>query len=228
MLLGVVVTDVAFKNVYNKVDKSDLYWNYNKIMEQPFKHLKLEGGNITQIVFEQNKKASVRVLNYWDGYQKDVSLKTFVKGDTLHLIFPNKYKNEAEKYWMQGKVLVRLFAPYLLSVEASDTNFEMQRMKQNNISIDVKGKSRLEVETYSRNFDTLKIKQADSSSVLFEMAPELNGSKNMHFKYVSANLSDYTILDIGHGFAEQAKLNITDSSAVILSGRSLRALKETY
>ncbi|OOQ58100.1 hypothetical protein BC343_10610 [Mucilaginibacter pedocola] len=224
MLLGVVVSDLAFKSVYNKVDKSDNYWNYNKVLEQPFKHLKLEGGNITQIVFQQNKKASVRVLNYWDAYQKDVTFKAYVKNDTLHLIFPNKYKNEAEKNWMQNRVLVRLFAPELLSVDGTDTNFELQKLKQANISVNLKGLSRLEVESYIPHFDTIRIAQADSSQVMFEMAPELKGSKNMHFGYVNANLKDYTILDIGHGFAEKADLAITDSSAIILSGKSLKAM----
>ncbi|MEO7213404.1 hypothetical protein [Mucilaginibacter sp.] len=226
MLLGVVVSDLAFKNVYDKVDKSDLYWNYNKVLEQPFKHLKLDGGNITQIVFEQNKSASVRVLNYWDAYKKDVTFKAYVKNDTLHLTFPNKYKNQGEKNWMQNRVLVRLFAPQLLSIEANNTNFELQKLRQANISVNVKGKSRLEVESYNNSFDTLKVAQADSSQVLFEMAPELKGSKNMHFGYVSATLNDYTILDIGHGFAEKASLNIADSSAVILSGKSLRAMHQ--
>ncbi|MBD1363946.1 hypothetical protein IDJ77_09010 [Mucilaginibacter sp. ZT4R22] len=225
MLLGVVVSDLAFKNVYNKVDKSDTYWNYNKILEQPFKHLKLDGGNITKIVFQQSKHASVRVLNYWDAYRKDVTFKAYVKNDTLHLVFPNKYKNEGEKNWMQNRVLVRLFAPELLSVEGTNTNFELQKLRQANITVNLKGKSRLEVESYNQNFDTLRITQADSSQVLFEMAPELKGSKNMHFGYVAANLKDYTILDIGHGFAENADLAITDSSAVILSGKSLKAMK---
>lgn len=226
MLLGVVVTDLAFKNVYDKVDKSDLYWNYNKVLEQPFKHLKLDGGNITQIVFEQNKHASVRVLNYWDAYKTGVTFKAYVKNDTLHLTFPNKYKNQGEKNWMQNRVLVRLFAPQLLSIDATNTNFEMQKLRQANINVDIKGKSRFEVESYSSNFDTLKVTQADSSQVLFEMAPELKGSKNMHFGYVSATLKDYTILDIGHGFAEKASLNIADSSAVILSGKSLKAMHQ--
>lgn len=226
LILGVVVTDLAFKNIYNKVDKSDLYWNYNKILEQPFKHLKLEGGNITQIVFEQNKHASVRVLNYWDAYKPDVTFKAYVKNDTLHLIFPNRYKNQAQKDWMQYRVLVRLFAPQLLSVDASDTNFELQKMKQPSISINVKGKSSLEMESLAHNFDTLNITQADSSQVLFEMAPELKGSKNMHFNYVNANLAGHTILDIGHGFADKAKLNLADSSAIILSGRSLKAMHQ--
>ncbi|TFF40845.1 hypothetical protein [Mucilaginibacter psychrotolerans] len=226
MILGVFASNLAFKNVYDKVDKSDLYWNYNKVLEQPFKHLKIEGGNITQIRFEQNKHASVRVLNYWREYQKDVTFKAFVKNDTLHLIFPNKYKNPGLKDWMQNRVLVRLASPELLSIDGSDTNFELQKLKQANISINLKGKSRLEVESYNHNFDTLNVTQADSSQVIFEMAPELKGTQTMNFKYVAANLKDYTLLDIGHAYAGKLNLSLADSSAIILSGKSLKAMHQ--
>jgi hypothetical protein len=225
LVIGVFASNIILKNVYAKVDKSDLYWNYNKILEQPYKHLKLEGGNVTNIVFEPHKQSSVRVLNYWREYQKNVTMKAFVKNDTLHLIFPNKYKGPGEQYWLQHTVTVRLFAPQLLSIEGSNTNFELQKLKQNNISINIKGKSRLEVESYQNTFDTINVTQADSSQVIFEMAPELKGSQNMHFNNVTANLRDYTILDIGHGSANNLNLNLADSSAIILSGKSLKALK---
>ena len=99
-------------------------------------------------------------------------------------------------------------------------------MNQPNISINVKGKSRLEVESYNHNFDTLNVTQADSSQVIFEMAPELKGTQTMNFNNVTANLKDYTLLDIGHGYVNNLKLNMADSSAVILSGKSLKAVNQ--
>src|ERR1700712_855256 len=87
LVIGVFASDLVFKNVYNKRDKSDLYWNYNKILEQPYKYLKINGGNLTTILFEQNSHASVRVLNYWNDFQKDSTVKVYVKNDTLFLKF---------------------------------------------------------------------------------------------------------------------------------------------
>jgi len=95
-------------------------------------------------------------------------------------------------------------------------------MKQSNISINLKGKSRLEVETCSPNFDTLNVTQSDSSQVVFEMSPDLNVSPMMTFKNVTANMTGYTLLDIGRSYVDHIKLNIADSSAVILSGKSIK------
>jgi len=88
---GVFASIVTLKGVYDKLDKSDLYWNYNKILEKPFKYLKIKGGNVTNIIFEQSKNPSVRILNYWD--PDDNAIKAFVKNDTLYLTFKNRYNN---------------------------------------------------------------------------------------------------------------------------------------
>ncbi|QXV67075.1 hypothetical protein INP83_08335 [Mucilaginibacter sp. 21P] len=224
LFAGIFLANIAMKNVYEKIDKNDPYWNYTPVFEQPYKHLKIEGGNITQIIFQPSKKYSLRVLNDWQEYEKDVTFKTFVKDDTLHLIFPNKYKTLNERDWMSRTVLVRLFAPQLLSVDGNNTNFEIEKLKQANITINLRGKSHLEVESDNRRFDTVNISQADSSQVMFEMSPETKGSKSMQFGYVNAQLKDYTILDIGRGYANKLNLDIADSAAIILSGKSVKAM----
>jgi hypothetical protein len=224
VVTGVFASIITLKGVYNKRDKGDLYWNYNKIVEKPFKYLKIKGGNITNIIFEQNKNASVRTLNYWN--PKEGTIKTEVKNDTLYLTFKNTYDNLGEKYWMQRQVLVRVFAPQLLSVEGWDTNFEMQKMKQGSFNISLHGRSRFEVETYQRNMDTLNVAQRDSSQVVFEVSPDLKGSQEMSFKKVTATQMGSTLLDVGRSYINDLKLTLSDSSAVILNGKSLRSISK--
>lgn len=220
IVTGVFASIVTLKGVYDKRDQGDLYWNYNKILETPFKYLKIKGGNVTNILFEPSKNSSVRILNHLD--PKDHRVNTYVKNDTLYLTFKNQYDNLGEKYWMRSTVLIRLFAPQLLSVEGWDTNFELQKMKQGSFNISLHGRSRLEVETYQRNMDTLNVAQRDSSQVVFEVSPDLKGSPEMSFKKVTANQTGYTLLDVGRSYINDLKLNLADSSAVILNGRSLK------
>jgi len=81
-IAGLFISNSILKNEYYKADKSDLYWNYGKILEQPFSHLKIDGGNITQIAFEQSASSSVRIFKDWEGYQNG-SVQANVKNDTL-------------------------------------------------------------------------------------------------------------------------------------------------
>ena len=226
MVLGVFASNLVLKDVYKKIDKGDVYWNYNRVLEQPFKHLKINGGNITNIVFEQNKKSSLKVLSDWYQYKKDVTFTARVNNDTLYVNFPNNYNNAGEREWMRRTVLIRLFTPQLLSINGVNTNLALHKLNQSAISVNISGKSMLGIESYSRNFNVINITEADSSQVIFKMSPELNGSKNIHFGNVTAHLKNYSLLEIGHGYADKLDLNIADSSAVTLSGRSLKSIQK--
>lgn len=260
LVTGLFASNVLLKKEYDKVDKSDLYWTYGKILKQPFKHLKIEGGNVTNIAFEQSKKPSVRIFKGWDGYEKGL-VKTFVRNDTLFVKFPNTYKDESEKRWLKWNTLVRIFSPELLSVVGVDTDFGMFKLKQKSITVNLSGKSKFELESYLYNLDTLTISQKDSSKVVFEMSPDLmtsdlaalekealkgqatiqaeplnpgntmpapapvrKGWETMTVQSVTANLQDVSLLDVGHAQIKSLKMNIADSSAIILSGGTLKTL----
>lgn len=230
VLLALFVTslfasNLILRNQYDKVDKSDLYWNYNKILEKPFKHINIKGGNVTNIVFEQNKNSSVRVADFWGGFKKS-AVETYVANDTLYINFSNRYDDLVEKSWMQGRVLIRLAAPELLSIDGFNTNLQIDKLHQKSLNITLSGKSRIEIESNIHTFDTLNVVQKDSSQVIFEMNPDLKGSPIMQARQINANLRGVTLLDIGHIKATYSKLNIGDSAAVILSGQSIDRVKK--
>ncbi|MEP7109957.1 MAG: hypothetical protein ABI760_18320 [Ferruginibacter sp.] len=218
---GLVASNVLLKKEYDKADKSDLYWNYGKILQEPFRHISIEGGNVTNIAFEQNNKPSVRVYKNWEGYKKR-SVQAIVKNDTLFLKFPNTYKDIYEKHWMGGNTLVRVFSPQILSVTGTDTKFEMFKMKQKSISVIMAGKSSFELESMIQEFDSLHIMQNDSSAVVFEMSPDFKVSESFHAKWVDASIKGFSILDLGHAQVDSLHLTIADSSAILLSGGTLK------
>ena len=221
MTSGLFASNMLLKKVYEETDKNDTYWTYGKILEQPFKHLKIEGGNVSNIAFEQSSIASVKVFKNWHGFDQH-SVKAHVVNDTLYISFPNTYHDLYEKDWLKWNVPVRIFSPELLSITGSHTNFEMYKMKQKNFSVNISGKSKFEVESMDTNFDSLHIIQSDSSAVVFEMSPEYKKTESFHIKYVNAKIEGYSILDIGHAQVDSLKLTVADSSAVLLSGGTMK------
>ncbi len=220
-IAGLFVSNSILKKEYDKVDKNDLYWTYGKILEQPFSHLKIEGGNITNIAFEQSSKSSVRIFRDWEGFKQGL-VKPVVKNDTLFLKFPNTYRDLFEKNWMGSNTLVRIFSPKLLSVTGHDTKFEMYKMKQKNMNITLSGKSSFELESMTPELDSVRVIQSDSSAVVFEMSPEYKISESFHLKWVNASVQGPSILDLGHAQIDSMQLSIADSSGILLSGSSLR------
>jgi hypothetical protein len=221
LTLGLFASNVILKNEYDKTDKSDIYWTYEKILGQPFKYLNIEGGNVTNIAYEQSKTPSVRVLKDWDGYNSD-RVKARVKNDTLFINFPNTYKDQYEKRWLNWKTVIRIFSPELLAVNGVDTKFEMLRLKQNNLTVNMSGKSSFEVESMNTYFDSLKISGKDSSAIQIEMSPDYQISESFLVKSVIADLHHVSVLDIGHAQINSLELNVDDSSAILLSGGTIK------
>jgi hypothetical protein len=235
---GLLASNLAMKQEYDKIDKNDIYWTYGKILEQPFKYLKIEGGNFTNIAFEQSPNCSMRVLHDWQR-NNESPITAIVKNDTLCIKFIYLSKDEGEKNWMKRLTLVRIFSPSLLSVEGVNTNFAMFKLKQKSFKVSVSGKSKFEVESFIPDFDTLNISQKDSSEVVFEMSPEykkpernvsmidnaeIKSPEAMTIQSVNANVQGHSLLDIGHAQISSIKLDIADSSGIMLSGGALKKL----
>ncbi|MEO8711770.1 MAG: hypothetical protein ABI405_06570 [Parafilimonas sp.] len=253
---GVLSSNIILKKEYDKIDKSDIYWTYEKVLQQPFKYLKITGGNGTRIAFEQSSKYSVRILQEWKRYHNG-EIKAHVNNDTLYINFDFVPANSYEKFWMQGITAVRIFSPELLSFDGFNTNFEMFKLKQKSMNVNIAGKSGFEVESMIPAMDSINVYQMDSSQVVFEMSPDYTsdktnekkesviGDKNtgnlifyeppeqkiksdeaMTINSVNANIKGYSILDLGHAQIQSLKLNIADSSAIILSGGALKQVSK--
>lgn len=251
LIAAIFSSNVILKKEYNKVDKSDLYWTYQKVLQQPFKYLKIKGGNITNIAFEQSHECSVRILKEWARYHGG-SINAMVNNDTLFIDFTFVPHDTFEKYWLKQVTSVRIFSPQLLSIEGFDTKLEMYKMKQNSYSVSMAGKSGFEVESMQQDFDSLVISQSDSSEVIFEMSPEYklplretaveSNNSNMSFgqktsalvkskeamtvQSLIATIKGNSLLDIGHAQIGSLQLTIADSSGILLSGGALKKVNK--
>lgn len=255
LVAGMLCSNIILKKEYDKVDKSDLYWTYRRVSETPFKHLKIKGGNITNIAFEQSNTCSVRVLEDWARYHKG-DITAVVKNDTMFVDFSFVPQNENEKSWLKNITPVRIFCPQLLSVEGFNTKLEMFKMKQKSYTVSMAGKSQFEVESMIPSLESLNISQKDSSEVVFEMSPEykavpkaessgkaltvnfgsqdINASTNigiikskeaMAIQSLIASVQGVSLLDVGHAQIGSVQLQIADSSGILLSGGALKKVK---
>lgn len=252
---GLLSSNIILKKEYNKVDKSDIYWTYEKVLEQQFKYLKITGGNITRIAFEQSPNYSVRILQEWKRYHGG-EIKLHVTNDTLYINFDFIPANLYEDFWMKNTTSVRIFSPELLSVEGYNTNFEMFKLKQKSINVNISGKSSFEVESMLPGLDSVNISGKDSSEIVFEMSPDyklvsstdvpqvvtfktknlgtgtytppqqIKSNEAMSVNAVKADLQGYTLLDLGHAQIQSLQLQIADSSAIILSGGALKKIRK--
>ena len=225
LIISLVGTDLVLKDQYNKIDKSDPFWNYTKLNRGQFHHLKLTGGNVTRIAFIPSPHASIGVLSYWE-QAADGRVKTKIADDTLFLEVEKRTESNGIKDWMRNHTLITITCPELKSVNALNSNLDVDKLNQKSMIVQVSGRSRLEVESYNPDFDSLSVHQQDSTEVIFEMADEIKSSGTMHLQSLYADIQGHSLLDVGHFRIQSLHQIIGDTSGIILSGYTLGLMRK--
>ena len=223
-LVSLIISDLVLKNQYNQIDKSDPFWNYTKLNKGVFHHISISGSNITRASFIPGPNGSLGVINYWEKELRG-RIESSISNDTLFIKFKDHTDPPNLRNFMKYRVLIAISCPELISVNAFNSNLDLFKLKQKNLSISLAGRSAMEVESYSPDFDSLFVNQKDSSRLAFEMSEEIKSSGIMHAKWIDASLRNRSLLDVGHFQIENMRQSVGDSAGIILSGSTLRTLK---
>jgi hypothetical protein len=223
---GILGSNYIMKKVYDNTDKSDPYWNFRKVFDQPFHHLKINGGNISNLVYEQSDKHSVKLLTAWKG-ASDGSVKTSLNNDTLTIDFPNEYKDLYEKFWLRDEVTVRISSPQLMSIQGIDTKLFINKFNQPTLNIYAAGNTKLLINTYRNKFDSINVIQRDSSLAYMTKSDEIIGPNILTFNKVNADCSGNSLLNLRSSVIDHLDLKISDSASVALSGATLEKFHNT-
>jgi len=220
VLAGIFGSNVLMKKEYNRLDKSDKYWNYTKLTDKPFRHIRITGGNVSNIVYEQTSHNAVKVLRAWHG-SEDGTVKAEVTKDTLQITFLNQYKDLYEKYWLKDAVTVRITGPVVESISGSDTKVSMNKFNQPSLKVNLTGNSKLIVSSYRNNFDKIDVSQADSSVTTFTMSNETFTPDIISIREANVTGRGVSLLNLRSSSVQQLNLDMSDSASVALSGYTL-------
>ena len=221
LIAGLFVCNLVLKAAFEKADKSNLYWNYTSVLETPFHHIHIKGGNITQVSFEPGPHYSVRVLENWAGY-KEGRMKAFVRQDTLFLDLPLVAKDIQEKNWLKWVSLVRIFAPAVQSAEGLNTNFNMSKMKQESLAVAMGGNSSFDYESLVTVFDAVRVRQSDSTNVGFHTSADAKMPAAFSIRSLDAIVAGESFLYVGHATVDSLRLEVSNRSGVFFSGNTLK------
>ena len=222
-IISLFASDLVLKKKYNTIDKSDPFWNYTKLNRGNFHHIKMTGGNITRTSFVPGVNGSVGVLSEWEwGIRERV--KSSISNDTLFIQVLEQKVAPNVRDWMKYHVLIAISCPDLRSVDGVNTNLNLYKMKQKNLSVTLAGRSEMEIETDVSDFDSISVSQKDTTKLSFEMSEDINRFGVLHAKALNARVSGISLLDVGHFQIESLHPEISDSAAIILSGTGLKRI----
>ena len=219
-LAGIFGSNAIMKKEYDRIDKSDKYWNFTKFTDKPFKHIKITGGNVSNIAYEQSPYSAVKVISAWRG-STDGTVSAVVTNDTLKIDFVNGYKDVYEKHWLSDAVTVRITGPVVESVTGTDTKLVLNKFNHPSLKVDLHGNSRLIVNSYRNHYDRIDVNQGDSSVTTFTMSNETFTNDIIRIKEVNATGRGVSLLNLRSSSVEHLNLDMADSASVALSGYTL-------
>lgn len=190
--------DFSLQAVYAKINLSDAFKNYQNIAVQPFKHLKITGGNAYAIEIRQAEKFDMKVMTSRASF-----LKTTAKNDTLFVRFlvAGSPQNRFADDLPLGLIIS---CPSLIDIVANGTNNFISNWHSDSLNISLTGNA-------SAKFNDVKLHKliatGNHNSVFdFQMANQLhklslhlNNSSSAYFKGIDYQnfeplLSDSAVL----------------------------------
>ncbi len=227
LLIGVALSAVIssfisgsiLRKQYDKIDKTNKYWYYQKIVDQPFKHIKIlqnafnrDSSNTLPAIygvirFEKGNNHTVlsnrtSYSSRWSKEEGD-TLSCKVMNDTLFVYAPY-----FTTYSQNGKDInydLVLTAPLLESITCLNVGAEITGLNQDSIYFDLSGRSYVE---YPDNPTMSLIKANIKDRAVLELSPLLK------LKKLEVVLKDRSKLKMPIVPAEMFSIDAGDSTAI--------------
>jgi hypothetical protein len=223
-LIALVFSNFVMKQEFEKIDKSDFYWNYDKISNEHFSHVKVDGGNFSRIAIEQSDSFAVKLWRHYTDYD-NINYQTKIANDTLFIIMSSSVQTPRVRNAFRYITLLRVFTPNLQSITAVDADIEFIRMRQPGIEMIITGKSEVNYQTDLLELDKMKIKASDSTQVIIGTDPEIKADGIFHMNYLDAQITGNSSLQFGRGKLDSLDYTLSDSASLFLSGHTLSKIK---
>src|SRR5215203_623638 len=127
--IALIFSNFILRNEFRKIDKRDAYWNYNRILEERFHHVRIEGNHTGQNAIEQSDFYSVKEFKHLKDFSQ-IHVTTSVINDTLVVIISPEFRNAETDRKLFNLVLFRILTPGLQSVSGTNVHLTMAKMKQ--------------------------------------------------------------------------------------------------
>jgi hypothetical protein len=224
-LNALVFSNFMLKKEFEKIDKSDFYWNYNKISNDHFSHIKIDGGDFSGIAVEQSDSFAVKVWKYIADYD-NVAYQTKIVNDTLFIRMSANDKTPHVKRALRYTAIFRVFTPGLKSISGVDANIEFIRMRQPDIEMNMTGKSIVNYQTDLLQLDKMKINASDSTQVFIGTNPEIKADGIFYMNYLDAQITGNSSLQLGRSKIDSLNYTLSDTASIFLSGHTLGKIKK--
>jgi hypothetical protein len=220
ILCSSFVSTLLLKREYDKPKgaSKDPLKGYEKIVGQPFKHIKMVHCIRSGIELETGEFSSVFVSK---GNRNSIDLgkNIFVENDTLFITF----KGDKSDYSMDDVTSIRIFTPKVETISMSNSTFTVLSLNSKKLAIQLSDLSYFYLNNNIGDADSCKISMAGSSH--FSIGNN-ERDRYINFNVLEADLNKNNHLDLTRANVKNFKINAKDNNTVTLSSELLNHLME--
>lgn len=214
-LIMMLISAFSVKSEFEKINLNDPYWQFEKVSNKSFKHIKIIGqkdatGKVNII---ENKDFAVNVSKKWtDG------VKVSFEGDTVVVRFLlNPAKKRIEEY-PNYENIVTILCPDLSSIKGESTNIKIDSLNQDKLKIEANKTTMIDIRKL--NSQNLNISLDANSNC------EFRNDILYKFENLEANVATSAILKMRQVHPNNFILNTSEKSIIEMNGTALKAMKK--
>lgn len=219
LLFLMTISAFSIKKQFEKIDKNDQFWSFEKRETGRFSHVKIIGNTkITgKLAIIQGSKSQLQVSD-----RLASNLKTNLIGDTLEISF-NLKKQDVPIYQMSLMEIV-LITPELRSLEAVNQLVDVLGFSQEFIDIDCGYNSNVAIE--KNIFKNIKLTLGENSNFNFNSQTGIEKNYDFQPENLDVEMKRNSSLNMSNVLPKHMTLNNDEHSFLNLNSATLKLLRK--
>jgi len=211
-LVLIVINAFSIKSKWDKIDKNNLYTDFKKLSNAPFKYLKIStiDGLIGKVNISKSQNFQIHVSQLWSERVRTKLLK-----DTLYVEFIKKSNAKSSEFDEYEKVVV-VECPEVSQIETNNVTVVIDSLNQKSMSLLGRGYGSFESKSLTLN--DLKLVLRDNSSCNF------HPQKQMKLRSLDADLSSKSYLNMRAVLPQKIRLVNGLETGMEMNGATLKLL----
>jgi hypothetical protein len=224
---SIFASNLILKNEYdmNKNKPKDRFAGYQKMVNQPFKHIVVDSSNfIGEIYIESSNQPSVYVSKFLDIHTL-LAQNIFVRNDTLFVKLNETFFSQLsvveKRQIKQMNPFLHVLSPDIQSISVSNSDIKVDTLHQKRLNINLSNNAHFEMNNCISDLDFCKVSiQNFSNFVITERIVD----KKINIKSAEIDMRDSSALYLKFANIDTFKFNATQGNTVELSSETLMNL----
>ena len=215
LLMMMLISAFSVKSEFEKINQNDPYWQFQKVSDKAFNHLKVIGqkdatGKVNII---ENKDFAVNISKKWTD-----DVKISFESDTLVVRFLlNPTKKQIEEY-PNYENIVAILCPDLSSIKGELTNIKIDSLNQDKLKIEANKITSIDIRKLNSQYLSINLDKNSDCEFRTDILYKIEN--------LEANIASNAILKMHQVYPNNFVLNTSDKSIIEMNGRALKVIKK--